>query len=211
MAIDHSELAGYSLFPFEHDWVSDPSTQLPMGDTKTILGFPGTAEELQTLLAFTPFDMSIQVTIETKLEEKTLFDFFDDHKGRWKKFWIKSPSSNFQQYVTSGAGAIIVDIISNNFIDYWTGNERIYMDHGNGNSAIKKIVNVVEFLAPDFNRLTLDSLLVDEWVYNDPAIRRGLCRLVRFDQDNLPMVYKTDMTSTVTLKIKELNYEYPEV
>ena len=224
MAIDHTGLAGYEVFPLYANWATSPKSTYDVENIKKLLTFPGTAEELIQISDTLPYELQIIVDIYTKEEEQILFDFFDDHRGRWKKFWLKSPISNFIQYNDVFLGQAHIDLDPNDMEQWYTGVERIYLENGQGNSATKHIESVERLppgspppsyppkpLSYDYLRFNLDGSFVDDWLLSDVTKTLGLLRLVRFDHDDLVITYGSDRNLSVTLKLKELVYEYSEV
>ena len=223
MSIDHGNLAGYELFPFDFDWSNNPSFELDVSAVKKLIAFEGTSETLTIISDSLPYSLDITIPIWTKEDEKTLFDFFDNHKGRWKKFWVKSPISSFRQYSDVFLGQSHIDVYPNDMEQWYSGVERIFLDDGAGNSLTRKIVSI-ERLPPgsatpsyppkpltySYLRLNFDAPLIDDWLLSTTKTI-GILRLVRFDKDDLVMTYSTDMTSEISLSLKELVYEYSEV
>jgi len=209
MAIDHTGLNGIPLFPYESNWATNPSIKLT--PRKQIVGFPGTSQDLTSLSQSIRMDLQIELLFNTKIIEKTFFDFFDARKGRLERFWIKKPLVNYSLYATCLTTAPTIDINSSDLDLTYRGHERIFIDHLNGNSCIKHITDLAVNTSPDYLTLTLDAVVTDTWIVGDPQIRMGQVKLVRFDQDDLVVDYTTDRVSKVTLKMVELIYEYAEI
>ena len=209
MAIDHTSLGGYPIFPLEINWKTNPTINLY--PQKQIIGFPGTSQDILPIMGAIPLDFQVSVLLDTKANEKIMFDFFDTCKGRWKKFWMKLPQLHYELYATILSSSSTIDILSNDFDRSFKGNERIWLYNFNGNSCIKKIISYVKYVSPNRIRLTTESAITDMWTLGDYRISLGQLKLVRFDQDELEVNYTTDIVSEITLKMKELVYDYAEM
>lgn len=211
MAKDYIGLSGYEVFPLDINWKSGPTLTRNTSLTKTLLSFPGTSESLIPVISQLPTEMGVMVSIYSKGSEKVLFDFFDSHKGRWKKFWIKNPANTFKLYDSAEVGALYINIEANGFQAIYTGVERFCLEDRSGNSVIRRITSVELSEAETFITLRFDDELVDTWNKGDLSLKMGIIKLVRFNKDDLKVIYKTDMNFDITLKLKELPYEYSEV
>jgi len=209
MTIDHTSLGGFEIFPFSANWKSPP--KITLTPKRTIIGFPGTSQDILSLITGIPTEITVDIVLDSRQLEKQVFDFFDDRKGRWEKFWIKKPILNYTLHSMIPASSTTIQIKSTGFDTVFKGTERIFLHHLNGNSCIKKITDVVKYTSPDYLLLTVDSAITDEWVLNDPQMIMGQLKLVRFDQDNLSVDYTTDTYATVSFKMIELLYDYSEL
>ena len=210
MAIDHTSLSGYPIFPSVLNWKNDPGINLAF--SSIVVGFPSTTSFLIPQRIGVPVSIAASVLLETKNKEKVLFDFFDTCRGMVKQFWIKFPILQYELYATAIATQsflLVKPIKTANQAYSQTGHERIFLHHLNGNSCIKKINSAVD--NGNHIRLNLDAALVNTWTLGDTQIIMGQLKLVRFDMDELQVDYATDSCSEIPLKFRELIYESMEI
>ena len=207
--LDYADLGGYPVFPLPPLWDTEP--KIKYTPERDIIGFEGTSQDLIPTLYSLPCDITVDVGIDTRADEKILFDFFNTQKGRWKKFWMKLPVRNYALYDTLYAEQTSVYLKLTGLDTVYHGYERFYLDNAAGDCTIRKMQTLTRIDDPGYLKVDLNSAVNLTWAITDKSIAMGRVALVRFDHDDLVANYKTDENFVITLKMKELLYEYGEV
>lgn len=208
MAEDLKDLAGIPLFPFDLEWQIKP--KITLSPLYRDISFPGTRLETELHAPFLGKDLSLTVRFFSKQEERDILQFFREVKGRWGRFWIRSPHRNYTLHADLMTDQSVVDIHSNNFNLSYHGYERVYFDDG-ADVATRKITDYELFTGPDFCRLSFTDPIERDWLVADKRLHIGQLLLVRFTHDDLAFKYKTDHIGSTSLKVTELAFEYGEV
>ena len=139
--------------------------------------------------------------------EQELVNFFCQHRGKHRRFWLPIWKNSFTLATPINNGDRVIEIDQCYFHLVDRGYERIFIELTNGAFISRSISVVID------NGTTEDLRLdtpMDRDITQDSIRYFGRILLVRFDTDELDLSFMSDDKTECVLKFKELTKEYGE-
>ena len=189
----------------EPHWANTPKVEFPMA--RQVISFPGTITAIEQESPSVPLIREFTFLSFSKAEEYELLSFFCEKQGRLKKFWIPSWVSAFtlKSAITIASNQVKVNHV--NFQKVYSGYERIRLLLSNGDTIVRKIINVVETDKTE-EVLTVDTVF-DRSIAIGSVVLFDLFLLCRSDIDSFQLEYVSAGVSECSVRVAELIREYP--
>lgn len=206
MADSIETLGSYQIFPFVLDWSSGLKMSVTSAFTKT--EFDGTVPRITEYTTRKPVTLVETIHLFDKEEESNFLQFFDDHKGRTKKFWVYARTNDFNLIEDINIGETQFDFTYNGYSDIHVSYDRVYIITKSGDIYTRRVDDAVADLVNDEMTLYLDPS-IDVAIPLSDVIEFGRVLLVRFDLDTVQLKYHQTGVATVNLRFLEIPTEYP--
>jgi hypothetical protein len=185
------------LFNVGIDWLKHPSQGLE--PFRTPIQYPGTGIRIRKISDEIQIKFTASFTNMTKAIENNLLEYFKDHKGRLKAFWVPVPKNYF--FATSDIGISDTTIqIKNVSPIFLRGYERMFILDQFGNFNYAKILNLTSSV------MTIDAPIGAILKSNISIF--GKLIWARFDQDEISSHYISPGISETDISFLELPKEY---
>jgi len=172
---------------------------------RELIEFSGTQLDIYRLSQDAPFSLSYKFTNLSREDEYYIANFFCEHRGKHKRFWIPLWKNMFTLIndIANGDGIITIPNVGFHLID--RGYERIFIELKNGYQISRKVTAV---LADGLNENLILDTNMDRVITQDDIKYFSRLLLVRFNDDGLQTKYKADSKSEIELTFYELTNEY---
>jgi len=190
----------------EPNWI-----QLPKGDfdlSREVNQYTGTTLNIYKLIDETISELTYLYTNLDKESEYYFTKFFNDRKGKHKKFWVPYWKNPFklQSDISSGDKILTINNCYYNRIDF--GYERIFFKLKN-NTIITRQVTAV--LQRGLNEDIILTTAIDRDIKISDIKFFSRLLLVRFNNDSMKLKFYSDDKSDATFTFRELPFEHTEV
>lgn len=209
MADDLQGLGTVELFPLLPNWVINPSTNFVIG--RYYQTYPGSSMTIEQLTEDVPQVLELGFLLEDKADEYTIIDFFNEHKGRLGRFWLKDPKQSFILKEDANTGSSVLVCEPNRAEDVMRGDERIWIEMGNGDILTRELTSVDYSEVDDATTLSLDTSVDRDLLITPNYLTIAKLLLVRLDYDTLQIKCHSNVVGETSFKFRELPKEYIEV
>jgi len=185
-----------ALYKLEHNWKVEPQSEFR--NSLKFNEFSGTIQSLDIYSEDSPRKLNLTGSCYNKVEEKEVIEFVEDVKGRYKRFWIRSP---LDEFTLLGSYSISDTYVSCSLNDYeYKGYERIYIEMKNGDIVTGEIDSITESTNLEIN---LKNAIGYTFTSSD-VVRCSLLLLCRLDIDGIIFKYFSDLHLDFNIELFEL-------
>jgi hypothetical protein len=198
--------SGLPVFPLIFD--ESESSQQTLTKAAHLAAAGITREAFATLRTYPRQTWQHRVGFEDRAARAMLWQFFNDRRGRWQRFWLASLKNELRLSANVSSGDTTLQLA--NYAEFVTryqlGGElrKVIIIVNGSNYWLRQVSN----LSGGTNRVTIDSSLGTSLTAS--ATKVGLLELVQFATDDLEIDLTDPYVGDVAVHFSELESEYTE-
>jgi len=175
-------------------------------DNRELYNYPGTCLQIYSLGNGINHNLKYNFINVTKEDEFYISNFFNICQGKLKRFWIPYYKNNFVSINNIIGG--IIEIENAGFHETDRGSERIFIKIKDGTICTRKVTTIID--NGNTELIILDTPIVNQINLSDIQYF-GRLFLVRFNEDECELDFKSSAASSCVLSFQEVYQESLEV
>ena len=190
-------------FLLRPNWKTSPKSIFD--DNRELIQFTGTVLDIYNLGDKIGRTITYGYTNVNREDEYYLVNFFCNHQGKLRRFWLPEWKNAFVLYENISAGDTTITIENCFFSLVDQGYERIFIELKNGDILSRSVSAVIASGYLEYIHL---NNTIDRDISIDDIRYFGRLLLVRFDDDILNLSFRSDSVTKCSCTFKELPHEY---